>query len=75
MRFDCHWEDWLLPLIHHGELIDLRVRFGKCRMEIRDFFVKKQDKDDGLVVENIGLYLIEQLNKIFVGSRDLQELE
>ena len=44
-------------------------------MEVRDLFAEKQDKNSGIIVKSVSLYLVERLAKVFIGSQVLPELE
>lgn len=44
-------------------------------MEVRDLFAEKKDKNGGVVVKSVSLYLVKRLAKVFIGSQVFPELE
>ena len=64
-----------MPLIDCGELVDVAVELGEGGVEVRGLFAEQKDKDGGVVVETLRLYVVERLPKVLVGPRRFPEPE
>lgn len=72
---DGHGKDCVLPFVDGGEFVDVAIELGKCGVEVRGLFAKQGDENGGVVVEGVGLYVVERLPEVFVSPRRLSEPE
>ena len=62
-----HRKDRVLPLVQCGELIDVGVELGEGGVDVRDLPAEEGNKDGGVVVKGVGLYLVKRLAQVFIG--------
>lgn len=47
--------------IDSGEFVNFDIELGKYGVEIWGFFTKSKNKNSGIIVETVGIYIVKQL--------------
>lgn len=68
MSFNGHGKNCVLLFVEGKEFIDSAIEHGKYKVEIWSLFAKQRDSNSGVVIEGVGLYVVEQVLKVFVSS-------
>lgn len=57
--------------IDGGEFVNVDIELGKCGVKIWGFFTKPKNKNSGIIVETVGIYIVKQFWSCKTSNRTL----
>lgn len=54
-----HGENCVFSFVDDGKFVDISIELGKSGIEIQSLFAKQENENSGVIMEEVGPYVIE----------------